>query len=344
MSFICVISARNLGDATLHSSVLLELSKRNYSENFLVWTKPEMRFLFEEIPGCEVITSPFPLGTGFNFRLKDWFKLFYTVNKIRRKKPSLTMDLIGDFRERILAKMIGGDRHIHIGWDNGHPFRKLIKNPFFDGTPVIKINKDIDNVYKAYEFFVNAIAPLKSCEHLYIQRILKKKLTTKVTIGIHPFASQKCKLWPNESWQNLILELIKKDFSIVAFCSPNEVINLKTTLGDHINSVLVFSDSLKKFQTECNSLDLLIGLDSFSVHMAQRQGIPTIVLNAGNPPNLWAPPLGLVLGDGGGCKHFPCFNVPRCNGANQFICIKKISFNDVLEVVQAKFEVTSDYG
>jgi heptosyltransferase-3 len=81
----------------------------------------------------------------------------------------------------------------------------------------------------------------------------------------------------------------------------------------------------------------MIGLDSFSVHMAHRQGIRSVMLNAGNPPALWAIPAagGTTLASSGGCPHYPCFNVPKCVGTSyQYACVRSLSVDQVLDSIE----------
>ena len=332
MNFVCLISARNLGDAVLHSSVLLELSKRNRSMRFIVWTRPQSVFLFNKIPNCEIITSPFPLGTGLKFNIADWFKLLKSAIKLRNKKPQFTLDLIGDFRERILALLIGSKNHIHIGWSNNHHFHRLIRNPFGIGHPLINIDSSCINIYHAYSRFIDEIAPFNR-KNFLLSKNLNSRTSSSRKIGIHPFASQECKLWDPNSWRQLIRKLRENYFSVIAFSSPAERDSLIEILGNESGNVTICSGTLNEFEYECDNIDLLIGLDSFSVHMAQRQGVSTIVLNAGNPSELWCPPDGVGLGNGGGCKYYPCFNVPKCNYPFLYTCIKSISVDDVLTAV-----------
>jgi hypothetical protein len=69
--------------------------------------------------------------------------------------------------------------------------------------------------------------------------------------------------------------------------------------------------------------------------MARRQGIRSITINAGNPPELWAVPgPGSVLARSGGCARYPCYNVPVCEGtAQEYACVKSISVREVLESI-----------
>src|SRR3569833_422985 len=65
----CLICARNLGDAAIQSGFLRQLAARGYAQRYLVWTRPQIAFLFEQIPACEVVGSQFPVGFFLLFGL-----------------------------------------------------------------------------------------------------------------------------------------------------------------------------------------------------------------------------------------------------------------------------------
>jgi heptosyltransferase III len=327
---VCLISARNLGDAVGHANVLLDLARNAFSPRFLVWTKPEAKFLFAHIPNCDVVTSPFPIGTGKRFRLSDVFRLLASAAEVRRRRPDLTLDVVGDQRERWLARIAGSSRHVHIGWAKDHPFRRLIRNPFGPGRPVVTIPAEEPNVYEAHRLFVQALCIDQG--HLGSQE--RSRRPGPLRIGLHPFASQECKFWPNTRWQELVCELHSQGHTLFAFCAPAELEQLKRNLGLHQDKLALVARSLGDFDSEVSGLDLMIGLDSFAVHLAHRHGVRTIMLNAGNPSSLWKAPRGRVLGDGGGCVHFPCYNVPRCTREARFVCVRSITVAQVLDAVE----------
>jgi heptosyltransferase-3 len=331
MKLVCLISAKNLGDAVGHASVLLELSRRGFAERFMVWTKPESAFLFERVPDCKIVTCPFPMGTGRNFRWIDTFAVWSAARRIRHERPDATLDLVGDVRERWLARLAGSRRHLHIGWGRGHPFENLIRNPFGRGAPVVSIPSTMPNVYDAYEAFVNAICP---DDNRGLGATPSVPRLGPMQIGLHPFASQECKLWPTKAWQELAKRLMSDGHQLTAFCAPRELEELRSVFEPVGGNIELSASSLRNFDHAVSRLDLMIGLDSFSVHMAERSRVRTIMLNSGNPPTLWKPPNGHVLGHGGGCIHHPCYNVPKCSSSAQYVCVRSVQVNDVLVAVE----------
>jgi heptosyltransferase III len=329
----CLISARNLGDAAAHSSVLAELCDRGFAESYLVWTKPALAFLFEGIDRCEVLTSPLPVGSSNGFRPSDVRPLLRMAREVRRRAPDVTLDLVGDVRERWLARLAGSRRHLHIGWAAGHPFNRIIRNPFGRGKPAVLVSLDVPGAYAGYAAFVEAVCPRSERRTDEVVRPPAPAEARRLRIGLHPFASQDCKLWPQRSWRELAAALGSRGHELTGFCAPSEAGRLDDIFEGAGVPVRRVAGSLRNFETETAELDLMIGLDSFSVHLAQRQGVTSIMLNAGNPPTLWAPPRGTVLGCGGGCSQHPCFNVPRCDPHAEYICIRSVTVAAVVEEV-----------
>jgi heptosyltransferase-3 len=326
----CLIVARNLGDVVIQSGFMRELAARGYAEEYLVWTRPQVAFLFQDIPRCELVCSQFPLGTTKQFGAAAALQLLQAARAIRRRRPSVTLDLIGDVRERWLARLSGSRRHLHIGWAADHPFSRLIRNPWGSGRPLVTVPASHVSVYAGYQLMLQALAPGTAEPKVAARRPVRH-------VGLHPFASQACKLWPSSNWRELAGELIRRGVKVSVFGAPAEHTAVLTLLGDMASSreVTVVCETLKNFVRYTAELDVMVGLDSFAVHVAGLHGIRSVTINGGNPPGLWAVTgTGVTLGSSGGCPRYPCFNVPRCSGSDrEYVCVKSITVGQVLEAI-----------
>lgn len=332
----CLIVGRNLGDAAIQSCFLKALAARGYARKYLVWTRPQVAFLFRDIADCEVVCSQFPVGTTKQFGRLEVGRFLRAAWKIRRRRPSVTLDLIGDFRERFFARLTGSPQHLHIGWAAGHPFARIIRNHFGPGRPLVTVPIDRFNVYEAHELMLDSLTLPRTAGEPDRSAVAPARNVWRV--GLHPFASQKCKLWPAESWRQLIRELLNRGAEVVVFGAPAERQLMLELVGDLSERVTLIAESLESFARHTATLDVMIGLDSFSQHMARRQGVRSVTINAGNPPGLWSvpAPLGRTLASSGGCPHYPCFNVPKCVGhAKEYVCVKSISVSQVLKAIDA---------
>jgi ADP-heptose:LPS heptosyltransferase len=154
-------------------------------------------------------------------------------------------------------------------------------------------------------------------------------------IGLHPFASQPSKLWPAEHWQLLARELLGRGFELWAFSAPEERQALERVLAGMTDKIALRSTDIRQYCLDLSQLDLVIGLDSLCMHTAHRFKIPSLTINAGNPPELYAVSSGQTLGASGGCRHYPCYNIAPCRGtAYENACVKAISPQRVLDAVE----------
>lgn len=339
----CLISARNLGDAVIQSGVLQDLARRGYAERYLVWTRPQVAFLFESIPNCTVVSSEFPVGTSKQMGGAAVLRFLKAVWRIRRIAPDATMDLFGDFRERLFARMIGSARHVYIGWELGHPFARLIRNPWGAGRPACVVPTSVPNVYEAYQLFVDRIAPaVRSSEptdRVTAQNAPESGALMRV-VGVHPFASGPWKVWPASHWVELVDRLLGQGVQVTAFGAPGEHAALATMFAPLAEDrVRMITGSIPAFVCAVERLDLLVGLDSFSIHVAARAGIAAVMINGANNPATWAPPGSSVLASSGGCPHWPCYSKPRCEGtALEYACIRSIPVADVFDAVVQRLD------
>ncbi len=332
---VCLIAGRNLGDIVVLSGFLNRLVARNYAKRYLVWTRPELAFLFADIPDCEVICSQFPVGTTKQFDLGAAWVFFKTALAIRTRRPSMTLDLVGDVRERIFARLVGSRRHVHIGWERDHPHSPLIRNPFGPGKPLISVPASAPSVYAAYQRLLDLLAPENGSGDFNLSGASGRVISGgALRVGIHPFASQPSKLWPIANWQFVVRELLSGGAELTAFCAPTEIERLRSVLAEFGPRVAIFTGSITEFAKAITSLDVVVGLDSFAVHMAHRQGVRSITINAGTPVELWAIPGGRTLGGAGGCAHYPCYNIAPCRGTTyEHACVKSVSPEQVLDAI-----------
>jgi heptosyltransferase-3 len=334
----CLIASRNLGDIVIWSSVLRELAAARYAERFVVWTRPQMAWMFEDVPNCEVVCSSFPVGTRKEFGARAALQFLRVAARIRVLEPSVFFDFVGDFRERWFARLAGSRRHLQIGWEAGHPYTRLIRNPFGRGHPLVTVPTSVPNVYAAYELMVAALAGRADASRRTKLRDRSQPVhhASRYRVGLHPFASQPCKLWTDVNWASVARELLGRGFEVLAFSAPGERESLRGVFAGLEDRVSLVTGTLSEFAATIATLDVMVGLDSFSVHMAHRQGVPSITINAGAPAELWAIPSGRILAESGGCSHYPCYNVAPCRGTSyQNACVNAVTPAQVLAAIES---------
>lgn len=333
----CLIASRNLGDIVMWSGLLEELIAARCAERFVVWTRPPMAWIFAGLPDCEVICSSFPVGTKKEFGGRQSLRFLAAAARIRALKPSVSVDFVGDFRERLFARMIGSPRHLHIGWESGHPYARVIRNPLGRGRPLITVPESVPNVYAAYGLMVRALTKRKRVvDALESHRQRRGRDTGPYRVGLHPFASLACKLWSPAKWERLARELLNRGYDVTAFAAASEGEALRHMFAGLDGRITLDTTDLAAFDRVLPTLDIVIGLDSVAVHMAHRRGVPSITINAGAPPELWAVPSGRMLAASGGCPHYPCHNVAPCRGTPyQNACVEAITPDEVLGAIDS---------
>lgn len=336
-NLICIISLRNLGDAVIQSSYIRAMASEALDVTWLIWTRPESKSFFESIPNSRVITSFFLFRKDISAR--NLIQLIKTALSIKANKPSATIDFFGDWRELLLAKIIGAKRHIAPNWANDHVYKRLIKSPSFCFDRTFSVGIDEVNVYKIYarfcEFILSTINPEMKFRNIdpHITKNHHFSSRANLVIGIHPFASQACRMWPMERWVALASLLISRGFHVRLISSPFERDELERHFSPILSKLSVISVDLQNLSTQVEKLDLLIGLDSFSVHLANSLNVRNIMINGANNPDIYRTPLSYVISNNGKCSKFPCYNKPSCLGSlSEFSCIRSITVEEVFEL------------
>lgn len=332
----CLIIGRNFGDAVILSRHIEYLSGSGFADRIIIWTRPRLAFLFDSIPHCQTIVSEFPLGTSKNFGVKKWLPFLEAMLRIRKLSPDVSIDFVGDFRERLLARFVGSINHKYLAWDVEHPMRRSVRNPFGIGSPLIVVPQTTPSVYAAQEQFVESLTGRAS---LIPPRRENSKITRtsgpSMRVGIHPFASQPSRMWPGSNWYELVAQLIAMGCSVTAFAAPDERPALLKMLGAQRDAVRIVTAPMPEFAKEVTDLDLLIGHDSFSVHVASRFQVAVIMIAGSGDYRIWTPPGAVALAHSGGCSIWPCHNKPNCVGTTrEFACIQSVSVAEVKDAVE----------
>lgn len=324
----CIIVARNIGDAIIQSIYIEKIISSKTYNNVIIWCRPSVAYLFTNIAGCKVVTSDFPIGKR-PFTILKLFHFIAALLKIIKISPDISIDFIGDFRERIIGKIIA-KRHYHIGWSRNHNYSKIIRNPFGTGNPQCVIPSSIGNVYNAYNQYLKYLIGTEIT-------VLQAKSGPIKKIGIHPFASDRCRSWPLKYWELLIQKLVASAYEVTVFGADSERKIIENSFSNLAPKIIIKTGSLEDFEKNISEVDLLIGLDSCSVHMAYKKSVKTILIAGASDPALWSPPNALIASNSGNCHAYPCMNKPICKGtANEYKCIKSIEIQDVLNLL-AKF-------
>ena len=325
MKKILIISQRNFGDAVILSSVLNQFDTTNFIIDVL--SKKEFESIFKKNKNIKsIITANFPIASYKSFNILNFIQALF---KIRNEKYDLVIDLIGDFRERLIGYFCSGYEFVSVEREKNNKFNKLIRRGLKNlPDKNVLIKSEMVNIYNQIDYVFSAIGFIKK------ENQLKNKSKNNI-IGIHPFASQECRMWDWSKWIKVINYFLFYNKRIFIFCAPMEKDLLVKELGIFINhkNIKIVSSTIDNFFINLEKVDLLIGLDSFSIHAAYSKNVPNIMLCGANDYNLWKTPLTKVISKGNkACEYWPCYNKPKCN--DDYKCMKKIMADDVVDSVK----------
>ncbi|WP_177182393.1 glycosyltransferase family 9 protein [Polynucleobacter asymbioticus] len=335
-SSLCVISARRYGDAIINARLIHAAAQARPDIRWVIWTKPEFAPLFQLMGFDQIITSQFPIAGGaLKFLKEGGSTLLKAIFELRSLKLNASIDFIGDAREAFLGSLIAGRRHHSPAWEESHWMHKLIWNGKIPFVQYFPIQTSQDRMYEIVSDLLSkltgkVIKPTSSISSINHRPQYPPK------IAFHPFSSQEFKAWPEIYWQQLSLLLKKQEIIPTVFCTESEESKAYQIFSSENSLVKIRATrSLQDLISGLKSIDLLVGVDSFLVHLASALGKKTIVINSGNLPAWWQPPNSLALGQSGACLQYPCSNEPSCLGTkNESQCIKSIEPGQVLKAIE----------
>jgi heptosyltransferase-3 len=336
----CFLSARNLGDAAIHADFLRVLVGRGAVDQVVAWTFPAARFLFEGIERTAVVASDFPMGASRRgiLGLRGIARFVAALRSVRAVRPEVCIELVGDVRERIVARWTGAPQRLSPSWPSDHPFRRHIRGAA-DRDAAAVLRPTAPNVYAACGEMLQALTGRG-----WDVPAPRPPRDGPLCVGVHATASVPHKLWPEPAWRALIASILRLNAGarVTLFGAPSEREQLvrwrASAFGDAVD---VATDPLPEFRRRLGRQDVLIGLDSFSVHLAHSVGVPSVVLVGANDPELFRPPSGVAVSRLSDCPDQPCHGKPRCVGTEyEYACMRAIAPSDVLAATDVALRST----
>jgi len=343
---ILILQCRGLGDALISTSIINSIHKTWHHVKIDIWASPEVATLFQQNPAVNhCYIQSLPIIRRYKFTWGAVARLLTAIRRLRARRYDLCMNLVGDFRENLLTSLVGAKSTWAIAWDAEHPFRRLIRpglSWLIDYNEYI--TRETVNVYAVYKLVAKNLGCRDASAHevgrsdtasAQIEAVGKK-------VGIHPLAGQACREWPFDSWNALIEGILQLGFDVIVFgeASRRDFLENAFTEWRQEPRVVIETHKLTEFMNRLAGMVAFVGLDSFAIHAAHMLGVPSVMINGANNPACWAPPGTQVLGDGGGCRAYPCYNSPKCIGTEgEYVCIREIKVSEVLAALKVKLAV-----
>ncbi len=162
------------------------------------------------------------------------------------------------------------------------------------------------NFYTSLDFFARQLG-LHGLEGE--GRLGDRERQESIMVAIHAGASHGSRLWPSEKWRLLVHLLRLRGYEVKIMGARSERAALLVAFDKELaqDKIELVTEDIAGFAFRLAGCDVLIGMDSFSVHAAYALGVPAVVLNGSADPLILTPPGGVAVSAGNLCKAYPCY-------------------------------------
>ncbi|PCJ62658.1 MAG: glycosyl transferase [Planctomycetota bacterium] len=329
---ILVLRLSSMGDVAM-TVPILKCFLNNYKDYQIVLvTKPLFTAFFQN---TERLISV-PIDTKKEYKGLNGIRKF--CNELSKEyKFELIIDLHNVIRSRLISFFIKKVKSFNI--DKGRKEKKkMIRLKEKDRTPL----KHMSDRY--YQVFVQAGFTFLINGHLYVNTDRPKENvcqeifdSTKVVIGIAPFALHKGKQWPEKNMKELLKQFDDLDrCKIILFGGYDEEEKLEEFAKPFANIFNIAGKySLNDELNVIKNVKLMITMDSSNMHMSWLMATRVLSIWGGTHPDIGFAPLGdnLDLMTQISVEELPCrpcsvFGNVTCHRGD-YACLEMIKPNDV---------------
>jgi len=334
-----VLSMRHLGDAVICSGFINSLQQRNPLMAIDVLGRPELEEVIASFSSFrEYIGVNLPVFGHHARNIAAIMAAFQAIRMVRKRRYDYCINCTGDVRENIIGRLSGARLNVAPIWEPGHLFRRKMTDT--GAAWMVSLGVLIPAVYTSYYKSMEYLANELGLSGLVWKAMSnsKKLRKRKMTVALHPGASHPSRHWPNDRWKDLMRELHSHGYNIRILGAPSERDGLLKAFSEEVADcgIEIFTEDMPGLLLCLSEADVLIGMDSFSVHAAYALGVPVVVLNGSADPSIMTPPGGFVTSAGHFCKKFPCYYEYPCKGTEkEYICVQGIEVREVMSAFEA---------
>jgi ADP-heptose:LPS heptosyltransferase len=342
MKTLLFLQWRNFGDAVIGLALIESLWAGQPHLQIDVMSRPQFAFLYENHPAVrKVYTSSFPIGTMMRFTLRDAFHLVAELLRARNRHYDAVANLFGDIRENTVGRFISPKGNYSIVWPPDHTVSSQAHvGPTWLLSHPVYLPRHIQSAYTAIGLLAAALGGATPAAPRIYGADKQPMLHTPRPgrIGLHVSAGLPCKRWPMDRWAALASVLLADGKDIRIYCAPAERDEVQAAFQSMLipnASIEVVSGSIEQFLNDVATCSLMIAHDSFGIHAAAAIGVPRIMVNGPNIPEVWAPSGTTIMRGDETLPCFPCFGRPTCTpGPGQYACIRSIPVEALHRLVQ----------
>lgn len=305
---ILVVQSHLIGDLVMITPLLRTLREAYPKAWICLLANP---FAVDLLKGQQWVDEIFPLAfpwSNHNYSYASIVHLWQAVRKLKKEKFELAIDAQIDIRNAFLLFLTRAQRRLGYDITGGRAFLTDApkfpddKNNLLDARLSVLECLGIDCSDKSTELHITQ--ETKDWVESYLEH---NNLDKDKTVGIHPGASVKEKLWQSEKFAEVVDYLANKGFEPVIIEGPND--------SDTVNSIVslcktyppIFKSNLKNVVAFISRCRLIVCLDSAAIHLAGAVGTPVVAIYGPKWPELTRPfrdNIEIIWDESFGCR--PC--------------------------------------
>ncbi len=277
---ILVIQTAFLGDAVLTLPMIQKLKEKYPSSEIEVLCIPQTKELFEHSKSVSEVISYDKRGVQ-----KSFYNFLRLIILIRQKKYSHIYSPHRSFRSSLIVYLSGAN--ITVGFDNAsinfvyNSRVKYIKEKHeaARNLDLIGVNTSNDN------WKILPIVEIDSSLESNTESIIKI-LTNKKVAAVAPGSVWKTKIYPRESYIEIIKFLIKKNYFVVLLGGKDDELlcsGIEKEFTDSVKS-LAGKMSIIESVSMLKKCSILISNDSAPTHLGMIADIPTLTIYCSTIP------------------------------------------------------------
>jgi heptosyltransferase III len=342
-----ILAMRHMGDAVIASGFVNALRHQYPGMKIHILGRPELREVFAAFASFdEYIGVDLPVYGHHRRAAADLHKAISIALVVRKRKYTYCINLVGDIRENLIGLISGAKWNVGPVWGKNHLFRKKMTpgTAWWITNRGIEIPEKYSNLYDSLQHFARSLG----LQGLEWRRRPERARGAQgpQTIALHPGASHPSRHWPKEKWRDVIKRLDDGGYRMILLGSPHERTELLSAFGEELAAcdVEVRTGDLQDLISTLANVDLVVGMDSLSAHVAHSLGVPVVVLNGSAPPSIMTPPGSIALSTGHLCNDFPCYYAFPCAGKDgEYRCCRGIEPVAVFNAATEALRTTRDF-
>ncbi|MFH1258634.1 MAG: lipopolysaccharide heptosyltransferase II [Elusimicrobiota bacterium] len=338
---ILIVCWDNIGDVVLATPLIKKWRKSYPQAHIAVLVKDYTQYLLQENPYFDELIVHTPFWAKDYTGLKNGWRDFWRFAKeLRQKKFDLAVITNADWRKALLIRLAGISHRL------GHQ-RKMSR--FLLTAAISSSEKNKHIVQYHWELSPKFELTVSEDPEIFVPKELdrwvenfwrmKKTLTGTPVLGLHPFAGNISRCWPEENLIELINQLVAQGWEVLIFSHEKESLLAKGIKVNLLASVnWIRNIPFPKILALMRSCDVFLGNDSGLLHCAAALSMPVVGIYGPSDWQRSAPWGDKAKTLRANLECAPCGSDPKCKDLK---CLKLISPEEVKQAVLQQIKLSN---